>query len=52
MERLSNLVRSGHTLSADGLMNHILDSVTDFSREVGFDDDVTILVVRVNFDSM
>ena len=51
MERLSNLIRRGHTLSADGLMNHILESVTDFSRDVGFDDDATILVVKFNFDS-
>jgi sigma-B regulation protein RsbU (phosphoserine phosphatase) len=52
MERLSTLIRRGHTLSADGLMNHILESVTDFSRDVGFDDDVTILVVKFNFDSI
>jgi phosphoserine phosphatase RsbU/P len=52
MERLSTLIRGGHTLSADGLMNHIVESVTDFSRDVGFDDDVTILVVKFSFDSM
>ena len=52
MERLSTLIRGGHTLSADGLMNHIVESVTDFSRDVGFEDDVTILVVKFNFDSM
>ena len=40
------------SLSADGLMNHILESVTDFCRDVGFDDDATILVVKFNFDSM
>ena len=52
MERLSTLIRLGHALSADELMNHILESVTDFSRDVGFDDDATILVVKFNFDSM
>jgi serine phosphatase RsbU (regulator of sigma subunit) len=52
LERLSALIRRGHTLSADGLMNHILESVRDFSRDVGFDDDVTILVVKFKFDSM
>jgi serine phosphatase RsbU (regulator of sigma subunit) len=52
MERLSVLIRRGHTLSADGLMNHILESVTDFSRDVGFEDDATILVVKFTFDSM
>jgi sigma-B regulation protein RsbU (phosphoserine phosphatase) len=52
MERLSALIREGHTLSADRLMNHILENITDFSRDVGFADDVTILVVKFNFDSM
>jgi sigma-B regulation protein RsbU (phosphoserine phosphatase) len=52
IERLSTLIRGGYTLSADGLMNRILESVTDFSREVGFDDDVTLLVVKCNFDSI
>jgi len=52
MERLSNLIRRGHTLSADALMKHILGSVADFSRDVGFDDDATILVVKFTFDSM
>jgi serine phosphatase RsbU (regulator of sigma subunit) len=52
MERLSTLIRGSHTLSADGLMNHILESVTDFSRDVGFNDDFTILVIKFNFDSM
>jgi len=52
MDRLSNLIRRGHTLSAEELMNHILESVTDFSRDVGFEDDATILVVKFNFDSM
>ncbi len=50
MERLSALIRDNHMLSADGLMNRILESVTDFSREVGFNDDVTILVVKCIFD--
>ena len=50
-ERLSDLIREGdHMLSADGLMNRILESVTDFCRDVGFNDDVTILVVKCNFD--
>jgi sigma-B regulation protein RsbU (phosphoserine phosphatase) len=52
MERLSALIRGSHTLSADGLMNHILESVTDFSRDVGLKDDATILVVNFTFDSM
>jgi serine phosphatase RsbU (regulator of sigma subunit) len=52
MQRLSTLIRRGHTMSADELMNHILESVTDFSQDEGFDDDVTILVVKFKFDSM
>src|ERR1700676_623670 len=52
MDRLSALIRRGHTLSADGLMNHILESVTAFSRDVGCDDDATSLIVKFNFDSM
>ena len=51
MERLSELIRRGHTMSAEALMNHILDSVSDFSRDVGFTDDATILVAKFNFDS-
>ena len=50
MERLSALLQRGHMLSADGLMNHIFESVTDFCRELGFNDDVTILVVKCTFD--
>jgi sigma-B regulation protein RsbU (phosphoserine phosphatase) len=52
LERLSTLIRRSHTLSADALMNHVLESVRDFSRDVGFDDDATILVVKFNFESM
>ena len=50
MERLSALVRDGHLLSADRLLNHILENVTAFSRDVGFDDDATLLVVKCNPD--
>ncbi len=52
VERLSNLIRRGHTLSANELMNHILESVTEFSRDVGFEDNATLLVVKFMFDSM
>jgi sigma-B regulation protein RsbU (phosphoserine phosphatase) len=50
MERLSTLIRRGSSLSADGLMNHILESVTEFSKDVGFSDDATLLVLKFNFD--
>jgi serine phosphatase RsbU (regulator of sigma subunit) len=52
IERLSTLIRRGHTMSADELMDHILESVAHFSRDVGFDDDLTILVVKFKFDSV
>ena len=52
MERLSSLIQRGHMLSSDELMNHILESIADFSRNVGFEDDVTILVVKFKFDLM
>jgi sigma-B regulation protein RsbU (phosphoserine phosphatase) len=52
MERLSTLIQNSYMLSADGLMNNILETATDFCREVGFNDDVTILVVKCNFDGL
>jgi len=52
VERLSSLIQRGYMLSSDELMNHILESIADFSRNVGFEDDVTILVVKFKFDSM
>src|SRR5712692_9058183 len=52
MERLSALIQSSSMLSADGLMNNIPETATNFCREVGFNDDVTILVVKCNFDGM
>lgn len=50
MERLSGVVRRGASLSAEGLMNEIFRSAKDFCSEVGFLDDVTILVVKCDFD--
>jgi sigma-B regulation protein RsbU (phosphoserine phosphatase) len=50
MERLSAVVQRGSSLSAEGLMDGIFSSVADFSKEVGFGDDVTILVVKCDFD--
>src|SRR5438270_2105227 len=52
VERLSSLIQRGYMLSSDELMNHILESIADFSRNVVFEDDVTILVVKFKFDSM
>jgi serine phosphatase RsbU (regulator of sigma subunit) len=50
MERLSATVRSGSSLSAEGLMSSIYDAAADFCGD-NFNDDVTILVVKCDFDS-
>ncbi len=49
-ERLSALVQRGSSLSAEGLKADIFDTVADFCSGVGFNDDVTVLVVKCNFD--
>jgi phosphoserine phosphatase RsbU/P len=49
-ERLSDLVRRGSSLSAEDLMNDIFSSAANFCSEAGFNDDVTILVIKCNFD--
>ncbi len=49
-ERLSAVLGRNASLSAEGLMKNIFSSTADFCREVGFNDDVTILVVKCNFD--
>jgi sigma-B regulation protein RsbU (phosphoserine phosphatase) len=50
MERLAAVVTGGSALSAESLMNEIFRSAADFSGEAGFHDDVTILVVKCDFD--
>jgi sigma-B regulation protein RsbU (phosphoserine phosphatase) len=50
MERLSAIVRRGSSLPAEGLMVDIFRSAANFCSEVGFNDDVTILVVKCDFD--
>jgi sigma-B regulation protein RsbU (phosphoserine phosphatase) len=49
-ERLSAVVQRGSSLSAEGLMTDIFISAANFCSEVGFNDDVTVLVVKCNFD--
>jgi serine phosphatase RsbU (regulator of sigma subunit) len=51
MERLSAVVRDGSSLSAEDLATNILNSAASFCGEVGFDDDVTIVVVKCHLDS-
>jgi sigma-B regulation protein RsbU (phosphoserine phosphatase) len=50
MERLSAIVRRSSSLPAEGLMVDIFSSAANFCSEVGFNDDVTILVVKCDFD--
>jgi sigma-B regulation protein RsbU (phosphoserine phosphatase) len=50
MERLSAVVRSGSSLSAEELTINIFNSAANFSGDVGFHDDVTIVVVKCNLD--
>jgi sigma-B regulation protein RsbU (phosphoserine phosphatase) len=50
IERLSAVVRRGSSLSAQDLMGDIFSSATEFCSEAGFNDDVTILVVKCDFD--
>lgn len=49
MERLSATVLRGSSLSAEELMNNIYNSAADFCGDA-FGDDVTILVVKCQFD--
>jgi len=49
MERLSATVRTGSSLSAEDLMTNIYNAAADFCGD-DFNDDVTILVVKCNFD--
>lgn len=49
LERLSAVVRRGSSLSAEDLMVDIYNSAADFCGD-NFNDDVTILVVKCNFD--
>src|SRR5713101_2553467 len=50
LERLSATVRSGSSLSAEDLMTNIYNAAADFCGD-NFNDDVTILVVKCDFDS-
>ena len=49
-ERLSALLERGSDLSAESLMSTIFSNASGFCNQVGFADDVTILVVKCNFD--
>jgi phosphoserine phosphatase RsbU/P len=50
MERLTALVRQGSWPSAEDIMTKIYNAAADFCGD-NFDDDLTILVVKCNFDA-
>ncbi len=50
MERLSAVVRDGSSLTAEELTISIFNSAANFCGEVGFYDDVTVVVVKCQFD--
>jgi serine phosphatase RsbU (regulator of sigma subunit) len=50
MERLSAVVRNSASLSAQELIISIFNSAANFCGDVGFRDDVTIVVVKCQFE--
>jgi sigma-B regulation protein RsbU (phosphoserine phosphatase) len=50
MERLSAVVRDGSSLTAEELTINIFNSAAGFCGDVGFHDDVTVVVVKCQFD--
>jgi serine phosphatase RsbU (regulator of sigma subunit) len=49
-ERLSAVLQRGCSLPAEALMTEMYKSAADFCGETGFQDDVTLLVVKCGFD--
>jgi serine phosphatase RsbU (regulator of sigma subunit) len=52
MERLSTVVRNGFSLTAEQLLAGIFGCAERFAGKNGFNDDVTILVAKCNFNSL
>jgi sigma-B regulation protein RsbU (phosphoserine phosphatase) len=50
VERLSAVVRRNSFLHADQILDAIFRAAADFHQGLGFNDDVTIVVVKCNFD--
>ena len=49
-ERLAAILQNGSSLSAEGLMTTIFSRAAEFCCHIGFADDVTILIVKCNFE--
>lgn len=50
IEGILAVMRRSSSLPADQILGDILHAATDFRQEPGFSDDVTLLVVKCNFD--
>jgi len=50
VERLSDLIRRGCSLSAEELADNIFQTAKDFCQGAAFNDDATVLIVKCNFD--
>jgi serine phosphatase RsbU (regulator of sigma subunit) len=51
MERLSKVVRDGSSLTAEELTINIFNSAANFCGDIGFHDDVTVVVIKCQFDA-
>jgi serine phosphatase RsbU (regulator of sigma subunit) len=50
MDRLSAVIRRDSSMSAERLMDNIVQSAEEFCQGVGFNDDATVLIVKCGFD--
>jgi serine phosphatase RsbU (regulator of sigma subunit) len=50
IERLLSVLRHSSSLPAEQIMDAIFHAAADFHQGLGFNDDVTILVLKCNFD--
>jgi len=50
IERLSAVVRDGSSLTAEELTINIFNGAANFCGDVGFHDDVTVVVIKCQFD--
>lgn len=46
-ERLNDILQTHHSLKSQEILNIILQSLKDFTEEAGFEDDVTLAVVKI-----
>ena len=46
MERLMDVLRTFRSRSAEEMVDHVLARVAEYTGDVGFDDDLTLIVVK------